>query len=416
MKTSLLLLMIMLFGLARIAQAAEPSAARPNVLFILGDDVGLPWISCYGADSFTTPHIDALARSGIRFESCYATPFCGPTRAELITGRYPFRTGALGNGLAGRVKPADERPFVRLFRDAGYATGMCGKWAQMTGDLQDWGFDEHLTDPSPAGWFWETSYIKNGEEVRVEKSVYHPDVCHEFAVDFIRRHRERPFFFYYSSHFTHAPILRTPDSKPGGPEGESDEHYFEDNLLYLDKQVGQLVAEIERLKLRERTLIVFTGDNGSTQGHRPTAGLRGRKLSGGKGSMLEGGARVPLIVSWKGVTPANQVCRDLVDFTDFHATFCELAGIEPPRNFQFDGHSFAAQLRGAPGRRREAIFVQLRDQWYVRDSAWKLNQSGELFDMRDAPFVETLVPAGCESDAAQAARRRLEHIAEQLGP
>lgn len=390
--------------------------SRPNIVLILADDVGLPWVSCYGADSLKTPHIDALAASGVRFERCYATPFCGPSRCQLVTGRYPFRTGGIGNGAAARVAAKNEAPIPRLLRDAGYVTGMCGKWSQMTGDLSDWGFSEYITSDNPAGHFWERTYLKNGDKIEHEEEVYYPDVCHRFALEFFERYRDRPFFFYYSSHFTHAPIVRTPDSKSGGPLGPSDEAYFDDNLAYLDKQVGEVIAELQRLGLRDKTLVLFAGDNGSTMGHKRAAGLDGRRVLGGKGSLLEGGARVPLIASWPGTTSAGTVCSDLVDFSDFHATLRDVAGISRPADLTFDGISFAPRLRGEVGTIRQWAFVQLQGDWYACDHRWKLTQRDELFDLRDAPFAEHPVPRASEGADAAAARERLRQALASLNP
>ena len=168
---------------------------------------------------------------------------------------------------------------------------------------------------------------------------------------------------------------------------------YNDNVAYLDKQVGALVAEIDKLGLRENTLIVFSTDNG-TVGQPSTIG--GRRINGVKGTMLEGGARVPLIANWKGVAPAGRVLKDLVDFSDMLPTFVEVAGAKLPQGVTIDGRSFAPQLRGQKGNPREWIYVQLGRRWYVRDDGWKLNQAGELFDMKDSPFVEQLVPADCE--------------------
>lgn len=402
--------------------AADPP--RPNILFILADDYGLDGVGCYGSDRFKgkTPNLDRLAREGIRFQNCYCTPLCGPTRCLLITGRYGFRTGGLTNQTAGLPSPKEEPSLARILKEAGYVTGMCGKWRQMGGLPGDWGFDEYLTDPTAGGYFWEKSYIKNGQVVELEQVVYYPDVAHEFALDFIRRHKDRPFFFYYSSHLVHGPILPTPDSKvgPGGlpPKGMKagagpKEPYYEDNVVYLDKQVGSLLDELDRLGIREKTLVVFTSDNGTA---RESETIHGRQIHGQKGTMQEGGAHVPLLISWKGVTPAGAVFDDLVDFSDFVPTLAELAGAKLPEGFVFDGRSFAARLRGEAGNPREWIFVQLGAFWYVRDQKWKLNQNGELFDMSDAPFEERLVPVEGQSEEAAAARKRLQAVLDQLNP
>jgi arylsulfatase A len=178
----------------------------------------------------------------------------------------------------------------------------------------------------------------------------------------------------------------------------------------------EVVAEVDRLKLRDNTLIVFVGDNGTASGYADRATIGGRRLSGQKGSMLEGGALVPLIANWPGVTPAGQVSAALVDSSDFFPTFAELAGALVPKKTVIDGRSFAPQLRGVKGKSREWIFIQLAKQWYVRDSAWKLDQQGQLFDMRKAPFEEPLVPAETRDPGAAAALKRLQAALDQLNP
>ena len=394
------------------------ASSRPNIVFILADDWGLDDTGCYGSDRHKgrTPNIDALAAGGIRFERCYSAPLCGPTRCEIMTGRYAFRTGGLTNPTAGRPKAQDEYPLARILKEAGYDTCHAGKWRQMGETPADWGFGEYITDNTAGGWYWQKSYRKNGKLVETSEEVYCPDAYHQFAVDFLRRHARqdstlaKPFYLYYASHFVHAPILRTPDSKPREVDRRT---LYNDNIAYLDKQVGLLGAELDRLGLRENTLILFSGDNG-TVGQPDTLG--GRTINGVKGSMLEGGARVPLIAHWKGVAPAGRVLKDLVDFSDLLPTFAEVVGTKLPQGVTIDGRSFAAQLRGQKGNPREWIYVQLGRRWYVRDDGWKLNQAGELSDMKDAPFVERLVPADSKDGAALTARQRLQAVLDQLNP
>src|SRR5204862_4689101 len=140
----------------------------------------------------------------------------------------------------------------------------------------DWGFDEFSTDPTGGGWYWQTTHQQNGKEITVPQGTYGPDVVHEFAVDFIRRHKDQPFYYYYSMHLVHTPTQHTPDSpKSDGPER------YDDNIAYMDKQVGAIVAELERLGLREKTLVIFTGDNGTAMMYPST--VAGRMLSGHKG-------------------------------------------------------------------------------------------------------------------------------------
>jgi arylsulfatase A-like enzyme len=351
-----------------------------------------------------------LADAGLRFENCYSTPLCGPTRCLFITGRYGFRTGGLTNPTANRPLPRDEVSIATVLKQAGYVTGMAGKWRQMGGTPGDWGFDEYITDPTAGGYYWQKSYTKNGQLVELDKEIYYPDVAHEFALDFIKRHRDKPFFFYYSSHLVHGPILRTPDTKPGITNRDA---LYADNVAYLDKQVGHLVAELDRLNLRDKTLILFSADNG-TAGRSGTIG--GREINGAKGSMWEGGARVPLLANWKGTTPQGKVIKDLVDFSDFYVTLADLAGAKLPQGVRIDGRSFAPQLRGQPGQPRQWIFVQLGTNWYVRESGWKLNNRNVLFDMQQAPFEEKPVPADAQNSEAAAGRKRLQAVLDNLNP
>lgn len=388
------------------------AADRPNIVFVLADDFGLDGVGAYGSDRFKgkTPNIDRLAETGVRFSHCYAMPLCGPSRCTINTGRYGFRTGGNTNQNAGEPSFRSEPSLARTLRQAGYATGMAGKWRQMGDTPGDWGFGEWLTDPVGGGWYWKTSYTTNGVPVESQQEVYCPDKCLDFALDFFRRHRAEPFYFYYPTHLVHGPIQRTPDSKPGTKE------FYEDDVAYLDKQVGQLVAELERLGLREKTVIVFTGDNGTARFGADRSTLNGRKINGQKGSLLEGGSRVPLLASWKGAAPAGQVVDDLVDFSDFFATFAELAGAPLPEGVVFDSHSFAPRLRGQPGAPREWVFVELGAKWYVCDRSFKLTSSGELFDLSDAPFAEKLVAADTTDAAAVSARGRLGGVLAALAP
>jgi arylsulfatase A len=394
------------------AFAADVAKAKPNIIFILADDLGLDGVSCYGSDKHKTPNIDKLATSGTRFETCYAAPLCGPSRCVLMTGRYAFRTGGLQNGSWGGggpgAKSKDEQPMAKLLKQAGYATCESGKWRQVGETPKDWGFDEYCTDPTAGGWYWKDSYEKNGQQVSAPGS-YNPDVIHAFSLDFIRRHKEGPFFLYYSMHFVHGPILKTPDT------GKTpDANLYEDNLRYMDKQVGEIVAELDKLGLREKTLVIFSGDNGTALSYPST--INGRMINGKKASMLEGGSRVPLIASWPGTTPAAAVSKDIVNFTDMLSTFVELGGGQLPKDFKYDSRSIAPQLRGEKGTPREWAYVQLGEKWFVREQGWKMNQDNELFDMSDAPFVEKPVAASADTEVSKAARARLTAVLAELNP
>jgi len=392
--------------------ASEGKPAKPNIVFILADDLGLDGVGCFGSDRFKgkTPNLDKLAESGMRFTQCYAMPLCGPSRCTINTGRYGFLTGGSTNPAAGNPSYKEEPSIARTLKQAGYATGMAGKWRQVGGTPGEWGFDEWLTDPTAGGWFWKNSYTKNGEEITTPQEVYCPDACMDFTLDFMRRNKDKPFYFYFPTHLIHGPILKTPDSKPDTKD------FYEDNVAYLDKQVGQIAAELDKLGLRENSLIVFAGDNGTARYGADQSVINGRKINGMKGTLLEGGSRVPLIANWKGTTPAGRVTNDLVDFSDFYATFASLAGAKMPEGVAFDSCSFAPELLGKKGAPRDWVFVQLGPKWYVREQGFKLTESGELFDMSDAPFVEKPVAPDSVDPAAAAARQRLQAVLDKLSP
>ena len=408
MKTLAVLLLAALTALG----APEP---KPNIIFILADDLGIDGVSCYGADKRKTPQIDKLAASGTRFETCYAAPLCGPSRCLLMTGRYAFRTGGFANGSWGPGGSGplskNEWSIAKVLKQGGYVTGQAGKWRQVGETPHDWSFDEYCTDPTASGWYWENTYELNGKLINVGKDAYNPDIIQKFSIDFITRHKGEPFFLYYAMHFVHKPTLHTPDSSPGAKDGRG---LYDDNVAYMDKQVGQIVAEVEKLGLREKTLIIFSGDNGTFGAY--SAPVHGRMINGSKGSMLEGGSRVPFIASWPGVTPAGKVSQDIVSFADPLPTFAELGGAKLPEGVKMDGRSIAPQLRGEKGTPREWAYVQLLQRWYVREPGFKMDEKGELFDMSDAPFVEKPVAPAADTDASKAARARLTAVLAELNP
>lgn len=387
--------------------ASTAAAEKPNIIFILSDDVGLGNIGCYGG-SFKTPNIDALAAEGTRFEHCYANPLCGPSRATCLTGRYVFRTGMLTNNSAGAMDAKKEVMVPKVLKPAGYVTAAVGKWAQLPLQPSDWGFDEYLRFQG-SGKYWSTqggNYTQDGA-TKALGDKYMPDVMHGFIVDFMTRHKDRPFYIHYAMSHMHGQILRTPDST-----AKSD-HYV-DNNNYMDKLVGQLVGAIDKLGLREKTLIVFVGDNGTARQGVNQAKVDGKAISGQKASMLEGGSRVPLIVNWKGTTPAGKVLKDLTDFTDFLPTFADLAGAKLPEGLKIDGHSIASQVKGEAGQPREWIYVQLGLNRYVRNDRWKLTGAGAMFDLKEAPFKEAPVSADTSDADAKAGRVKLQAALDGL--
>lgn len=411
MKTVILATLLALSASSALA-ANEPP--RPNIIVILADDYGVGEVGCYGADHYQTPHLDALARSGIRYTQAHTAPLCGPSRAVIMTGRYAFRTGATNQDATGRMKPAIETMIPAVLKTAGYVTSSVGKWGQLPGGPRDFGFDDYLRYQGSGG-YWNKSerhrtFEVNGRTVPLKDGEYLPDLMHSHVVDFIRQNRERPFFVYYSLSHVHTEILPTPDSAPDSKD------LYADNVAYMDKLVGRLMSELDRLQLREKTLVVFFGDNGTGQPRAPRATIGGRALAGAKGSMQSGGTLVPLLASWPGRTPAGAVAANLIDASDFLPTFAALAGAKLPPDRTLDGHSFSAQLLGEEFTPRAWAFVQLARMWWARDERWKLNQAGELYDLSDAPFTEKLVPAESADAVAHAARAKLQAVLSQLDP
>lgn len=452
MMNARLLLTLLLFtlGICRSPAAATQTQAKPNIIFILADDLGFAEISANKADNYKTPNIDALANEGMRFNHFYTAPLCGPSRAMILTGRYGFRSGAVTQSACGsmvRTGPKAEVMVHTVLKKAGYTTAMIGKWGQIlpSGNAAEWGFD-HMMSFKASGIYWNKTaaaawvkkyglagdkdgedgvranpgpYNINEKQLMLADNEYMPDLLQTNAIDFINDHKDKPFFLYYSLSHVHAQHLPTPDSAPPDMSTDAAERYnqiYTDNIHYMDKLVGKLVAEVDRLKIRENTVIMFMGDNGTGKHNADRATIGGRRLSGQKGSMEEGGGLVPFVVNWRGVTTAGRVNDNISDASDLLPTFAEIAGASVPEDRVIDGISLVPQLKGETSSRRTWAFTQLGENWHVREAAWKLNQSGQLFDMKNAPFEEIPVPSDSRDESAVAAHKRLGEVLAQLNP
>ncbi len=399
-----------LAGFVAAAAQQKSPASKPNIILILTDDVGLGDIGCCGGP-LKTPQIDSLAKGGTRFEYCYSTPLCGPSRCQLLTGRYPFRTGLINNNSHNAIAPEREVMIPTVMKKAGYVTGSAGKWGQMCLGPGEWGFDEYIVFRG-SGRYWREQnpqYTVNGQQKQLLEGQYLPDLMHDFVVKFITRHKDQPFFLYYPMSHVHGPILRTPDSKPDADKDQ----FYRDNVEYMDKLVGKLITELDRLHLREKTVVLFTGDNGTARFGVEMCTVNGRHISGQKGTMLEGGSRVPLVVNWPGVTPAGKVNRDPVDFSDFFVTLAELGGAPPPEGVKLDGRSFAAQIKGERGSPRSWVYVELNGKSFARDARFKLTNGGELFDLSEAPYKEIPVASDTTDPAALASFKQLKEVLKE---
>jgi len=404
-----LALIASLLTVSNLSAAADGPAARPNIILVLSDDVGLSRVSCYGGAPFQTPCLDQLAATGLRFERCYSMPICGPSRAALLTGKYPFRTGAVDNNTS-IVAPEQHPTMALLLKNAGYATCAIGKLGQSAAEGDPaaparLGFDESMLwmGRGTPDRYWHPRYYRNGDVVQGRPDEYGPDVTHAFLVDFMQRHRDRPFFVYYSAVLAHWPVTRTPDS-------QDDSQLVQDMVAYLDKQMGQLAADLDRLGLRKNTILLFTSDNGPQ--NEPLGTVRGQPMIGEKGDVGEGGVRQPLIVNCPGLVPAGRVCSDLSDFTDLLPTVLELVQASPPAGLQLDGRSIAPQILGRPGQPRPWVYAQHGREYFIADSRYKLYGDGRFVDIRESPIAEP--PVDSADEAGASARQRLAAALAEL--
>jgi len=343
------------FAVERHARAAK-AAAKPNILFIMVDDLGKEWVSCYGAEDIKTPHLDALAAGGMRFENAYSMPQCTPTRVTLLTGRYPWRTGWVNHWDVPRwgVGYFDwtcHTTFARILKTAGYATAAAGKWQindfRLTPDaMAKHGFDDwcmwtgYESGNPPSGKRYWDPYIHTRAGSKTYEGKFGPDIYTDFLIDFMKKHRDEPMCLYFPMCLTHGPQVHTPDE----PDVKTSLDKHKAMVRYTDKLVGRLVKALDDLGIRERTIVIFTTDNGTAGSITGT--LNGRKVRGGKAKESENGVCAPFIVNGPGLVPAGVVTDALTDFTDLLPTFAELGGAKVPDDWPVDGVSIAPLLLG----------------------------------------------------------------------
>jgi arylsulfatase A len=403
------------------AFAADKLPRSPNIIVVMADDFGFECVGANGGESYKTPHLDRLAAEGVRFEQCYVQPLCTPTRLQLMTGLYNVR-----NYVNFGTLPRGEATFAHLFKKAGYKTGICGKWqlGHEHDSPQHFGFDEaylwqHTRRPPR---YANPGLERNGVEEDFTRGEYGPDLVNDFALDFVARHRDESFFLYYPMMLTHDPFQPTPDSEDYDPKAVGENvhrhvRHFAEMTEYMDKLIGKLVAKLEELKIRDNTLLVFLGDNGTSPS--VTSQFRGSAYRGGKGQTTARGMHVPLIVNYPQAAAAGTVCDDLIASVDILPTICAASGIPLSAEMKTDGVSFWPQVCGKPGTPRETYYC-----WYARDGGpnaaefamsktYKLYADGRFIDLTADPFEERPRQATTLAEAEAETARRLQAVLDQ---
>jgi arylsulfatase A-like enzyme len=412
-----------LVSLAAIPVLAAEDSPKPNIVFIMADDLGYTDVGCFGSKYYETPHIDRLATQGIKLLNYHHCQNCTPTRAALMSGQYAARTGVYTVGGIERFDwsqrplrpvenvtqlPLDRDTIAQQLKAAGYATGMFGKWH--IGQQDDYhpsrrGFDEAIVSMGKHFDF-ATSPVTEYPE-----GTYLADFLTDKAVDFIQRHKDQPFFLYLPHFGVHSPYQAKADliakfqAKPA--VGGHNNPTYAAMIASVDESVGRVMQTLEELKLADNTVLIFTSDNGGVGGY-VREGLKrsgdvtdNAPLRSGKGSLYEGGTRVPFIVRWPGVAPAGASCDVPGIHVDIYPTLLELAGAPQPRQV-LDGESLVKLFRDPAAKlKRDAIFQHFPGYLGAGANSWRttpvsLIQSGdwklmefledgrlELYNLRD---------------------------------
>jgi len=366
------------------------TSKRPNVIVFLSDDQGYGDIGVFGNPDPKTPNLDRLATEGLRLTQHYTgSPICAPARAALLTGRYNHRVGALSvesNRGLDRIA-LRERTIAACFKAAGYKTGMVGKWHNGLHDMRyhpnKRGFDEFVGFLNGGMWYWNWILDVNGQPRRSD-GTYLTDVFTNEAIDFINRHQNQPFFLYVAYNAPHAP-LEAPeeDIRPYTKMGKFTQAVSTTYAMIqrMDTGIGRIMETLEKKGLAEKTIILFTSDNGPVLFGKGKDNLMryNGPFQGGKYDVLEGGIRVPALLCWPDSLPPGIEFHDMVHATDWLPTLMTAAGIETTPDLPLDGVNQLPALRGERGKVNPKRFWQFNRYEPVgncnaamRDGEWKL--------------------------------------------
>ena len=403
---------------------------KPNVIVIMADDIGFECYSGYGSEFYDTPHIDKLAATGARFTQVYSQPICTPSRIRIMTGKYNFKNYTEFGEL-----DLSQPTFAKMVQANGYATAIAGKWqlsaANLNGPHQA-GFDEYClwhfsqggaADRLPQKFknkgprYKSPRLFENSELVPNTEGKYGPDIVSDFICEFIRRKQNEPFVVYYPMILVHNPFDPTPDSRDWENKDTSRRpiEHFREMVHYMDKVIGKIVHTLDETGLREETLILVTGDNGTNRSLASPFPSRGM-IRGGKGSMQDAGNRVAFVANWSGQIESGAVIDSPVCFSDVLSTVADVTGSTPPQGT--DGQSFLPLLKGDDSQARGWVFQSYSKsgpgkapfRCFVRDADWKLYADGSLFNVPNDWLEESPV-TGPEGAAA---RRRLQPILDRI--
>ena len=398
-----------LFSLLFSVLALTTTQARqPNVILIYTDDQGTIDVNCYGAKDLTTPHMDGLAKQGVKFKQFYsAAPVCSPSRAAVLTGRYPQRAQIPGNvsshkGHAGM--PAHQITMAETFKAAGYNTAHIGKWHL--------GYDE-TTMPNNQGFDYSFGHMggcidnyshffywngpnrhdlwKNGNEIWRDGS-YFPQLMVDEASAFIEANQKKPFFMYFAMNIPHYPLQGTEKWRQHYKDLEAPRRMYATLISTMDEMIGKLVSKIESLGLRKDTIIIFQSDHGHSQEERTFGGGGSAGIyRGAKFSLFEGGIRVPAIISWPGHLPEGESRDQLATAVDWFPTLANLAGIKRI-DHRIDGKDITNLLMSSEARSPHDVFHWQtgggkNPPWAVRKGDWKL-----LGNPRDTSMKAPITP------------------------
>ena len=425
MKASTCLTVILITGITACLSCSTTKNENivPNIVLIMADDLGYETLSINGSTSYNTPFLDSLARSGMRFTQAYATPLCTPSRVQIMTGKYNFR-----NYVGFGVLDPEEQTFGHYLQDAGYSTGVFGKW-QLYGDErqqklagqggtlpEDAGFHEHYlwqVKSKTGPRFKDPHIVKQSSSSTPYPDAYGPDVFADSLIGFIKRHQDSPFFAYYPMVLTHDPFQPTPLQEEFSSFDSStrlnDTTYFAANVEYMDLLIGRIVKALDELSLRENTLILFLADNGTDRDVISRFGSQ--SIQGHKGFPTQAGTHIPMIANWKGTIAPAQVNENLIDLTDFLPTLMEVAQLNLPEEAIVDGLSFYPQLINEADSVRSWVFCHYAPNWgrfestrFVHDQTWKLFDDGSFYNIKQDPMQ--LQPLNNEQLSETALKRK----------